>query len=260
MMPSDSAVSPAQARPRVFLRAEWRYLAMLNYAIDPKILGPFTPAGTELDFFEGATFVSLVGFRFLHTRVFGVAFPFHGDFDEINLRFYVKRRTEEGWRRGVVFIREFVPRRAIAYVARLFYGEPYRTARMRHDVKHVEAGVSVRYDWKAAGRWNSLAATGTGEPQAISAGSAEEFITEHYWVYTKRGEGSTEYQVEHPCWRIWTASRRSLDCDVAAVYGLQFAGALASPAASAFIADGSPVTVRAGRPSGEDAFLTSLPQ
>ena len=250
MTPSITAISPAPGAPRVFLRAEWRYLAMLNYAIDPKILGPFIPPGTELDFFEGATFVSLVGFRFLHTRVFGVAFPFHGDFDEINLRFYVKRRTEEGWRRGVVFIREFVPRRAIAYVARLFYGEPYRAARMRHEVKHDAAGVSVRYDWKAAGRWNSLAATGTGEPLAIAAGSAEEFITEHYWGYTKRRDRSTEYQVEHPCWRIWTGARTSLDCDVTAIYGEQFAVALASPPASAFIADGSPVTVRAGRRSG----------
>ena len=122
--------------PRVkpFLTANWRYLAMMNFVVDPAILAPFVPAGTELDFYEGETFISVVGFLFLDTRVLGISVPLHRDFEEVNLRFYVKRKSIEGWKRGVVFVRELVPRRAIAAVARVFYGERYAAVPMRHSI------------------------------------------------------------------------------------------------------------------------------
>jgi Uncharacterized conserved protein (COG2071) len=109
----------------VFLTAEWRALAMLNYEVDASLLRHFVPAGTELDCWQGKTLVSLVGFRFLKTRVLGIPIPFHRNFDEVNLRFYVRRAEATEVKRGVVFIREIVPRRAIAAVARAFYNERY---------------------------------------------------------------------------------------------------------------------------------------
>src|SRR5262245_30634025 len=120
---------------QVFLTAEWRYLAMINYQVDPSILQASVPAGTELDQWRGRTFVSLVGFLFLKTRVLGLRIPFHENFEEINLRFYVRRRGAEGWRRGVVFIREIVPRQAIATAARIFYNENYAARRMSHRIE-----------------------------------------------------------------------------------------------------------------------------
>ena len=71
--------------PPVFLTAEWRYLAMLNYVVNPKVLAPFVPAGTELDSWAGKNFVSVVGFRFLNTRVLRIPLPFHRHFEEVNL-------------------------------------------------------------------------------------------------------------------------------------------------------------------------------
>src|SRR4051794_25256625 len=100
-----------------FLTAEWRLLVMLPFPLHPAALTPLVPAGTELDFRDGRTFLSLVGFRFLKTRVRGVPVPGHVDFDEVNLRFYVRCKTADGWRRGVTFVKEIVPRRAIALVA-----------------------------------------------------------------------------------------------------------------------------------------------
>src|SRR4026208_556537 len=93
-----------------FLTAEWRRLAMLSFEIDPRVLSPLVPAGTELDEWQGRTFASLVGFLFLDTRVFGLAVPFHRNFEEVNLRFYVRRMASDGLRRGVVFVKEIVPR------------------------------------------------------------------------------------------------------------------------------------------------------
>lgn len=230
-----------------FLTAEWRWLAMLNYAVDPALLRPLVPAGTELDEWEGTTYASIVGFLFLRTRVLGIPVPFHRDFEELNLRFYVRRRGPEGWRRGVVFVKEVVPRRAIAAVARLAYNENYVAHPMRHRISILPAaGGSVEYGWRHAGRWSSLAATVEGTPRPLADGSEAEFIAEHYWGYARQRDGGTvEYAVEHPRWSAWMATA-ALDCDLPALYGRGFAEALAGAPRSALVADGSPVVVRRG--------------
>ena len=242
---TDSARLPGRAN--IFLTAEWRHLAMLNYAIDPAILHPLVPSGTELDFFHGQTFVSVVGFRFLHTRVFGLALPRHRDFEEVNLRFYVRRQVAGEWRRGVVFVSELVPRHLIAFVARRFYGEPYRALPMRHVIEQTGSSLRVAYSWQRDRRWEHLRLSATGDSQKMAVGSEEEFITEHYWGYTARGARSNEYEVEHPRWRFWRATETSFEADVGSLYGPAFVEALARPPTSAFIAEGSPVAVRCGR-------------
>jgi len=229
---------------RAFLTAEWRYLAMLNYTIDPALLQPLLPPGTELDFFNGATYISMVGFRFLGTKVFGLGIPWHRDFEEVNLRFYVRRCTADGWRRGVAFVGELVPRRAIAFVARALYGEPYTALPMGHRIEHRESSIHVEYRWKRDGRWESLGVLGRGEPQPLVAGSHEEFIAEHYWGYTAHRGGCSEYHVEHPSWRIWSGTENYLHADVLALYGELFVEALSARPASTFIADGSAVSVK----------------
>lgn len=231
----------------VFLTAEWRWLAMLNHAVDPALLRPLVPAGTELDEWEGTTYASLVGFLFLRTRVLGVPIPFHRDFEELNLRFYVRRRGPEGWRRGVVFVKEVVPRRAIAAVARLAYGENYVAHPMRHAISaDAGSGGTVEYGWRTDGRWSSLRAEFAGAARPLEDGSEAEFIAEHYWGYARqRGGGTVEYAVEHPRWSAWSAAA-TLDADLAALYGADLAAALAGPPRSTFVADGSPVVVRRG--------------
>jgi uncharacterized protein len=229
----------------VFLTADWRWLAILNYEVEPALLQSRVPKGTELDNWNGRYFVSVVGFRFLETRLFGIAVPFHRDFDEVNLRFYVRRRAPDGWRRGVVFIREFVPRGALAAVARLAYGEPYTAVPMRHGVE-PERG-HVRYEWRYGGQWCALETSFSGELRLAEEGTLEAFLVEHYWGYTaRRGGGSSEYRVEHPLWKLWAGASASLQCDVAAVYGPEFVAPLLGSPATAFIADGSAVAVHRG--------------
>jgi uncharacterized protein YqjF (DUF2071 family) len=216
---------------------------MLNFAIDPGILRPLLPVGTELDFHDGQTFVSVVGFLFLDTRVLGLPIPLHRHFEEVNLRFYVRRKSGDEWRRGVVFVRELVPRRAIALIARTFYGEPYLALPMRHALEDKDGRVFVEYQWRRARRWETLAMTATGEPQSAGPESHEEFITEHYWGYTARGGTCSEYRVEHPRWRLWKAATTKFEADVATLYGPQFVDPLNAPAVSGFIAEGSPIQV-----------------
>jgi uncharacterized protein YqjF (DUF2071 family) len=227
----------------IFLTAEWRTLLMLNYAIDPATLQPLVPRGTELDQWQGRSYVSVVGFLFLRTRVLGLPIPFHRNFEEINLRFYVRRLGPEGWRRGVVFVKEIVPRRAIATVARVVYNENYVARPMRH---RIERGV-VEYEWRDGAAWNRIRATRAGEAQPLQMGSEAEFITEHYWGYAAQpGGGTVEYRVEHPPWRVWQAGDVEFQCDVEGVYGREFVGCLRARPVSAFVAEGSAIVVRRG--------------
>jgi uncharacterized protein YqjF (DUF2071 family) len=222
---------------------------MLNYEVPPEILAPLVPRGTELDSWQGKTFASMVGFLFLDTRVRGVAIPGHRNFEEVNLRFYVRRQAADGWRRGVVFVKEIVPRLAIAATARLLYGEKYVALPMRHSITGdpARSGMYVMYGWRHRGRWNGIGAVVSGAPREAEPGSEEEFITEHYWGYSSlRGGGSAEYRVEHPRWQVWPLQRPVLDCDVAALYGRPFGNPLLGEPSSAFLADGSEVAVYPG--------------
>lgn len=223
-------------------------MVMLNYEVNPDLLAPFVPAGTELDLWEGKAFVSVVGFMFLKTRLKGIPVPFHQNFEELNLRFYVRHKGEEGWRRGVVFIKELVPRLAIAWVARTIYNENYATVPMWH--RFETEGTMMRsamYGWRFNDLDNHLKVVTKGEPQSLIAGSEQEFITEHYWGYARQRDGSSmEYFVEHPRWRVWELQSTELCCDVSALYGPEFEKSLSREPTSAFLADGSEVSVFGG--------------
>jgi hypothetical protein len=243
-----------------FLTAQWLNLAVLNFEIDPDVLRPLVPEGTELDKWQGRTLVSLVGFVFRDTRVWGLPIPFHRNFPEVNLRFYVRRRTADGWRRGVAFIKEFAPRRAVAWMARRFFGENYTTVRMRSfDVPMdfpghgLDAPRRASYEWRYAGAEHRLAVTASGVPRYPRQHSEEAFVIEQCWGYSRGALGAgrascrtLEYRVEHPRWKVWTACEARLDADVARLYGPEFVESLSGRPRSAYLVDGSRVTVFRG--------------
>jgi uncharacterized protein len=216
---------------------------MLNYEVDPALLRTRVPAGTELDLWKGRCFVSMVGFHFLDTRVLGIAVPFHRDFLEVNLRFYVKHDTGDEVRRGVVFVKEIVPRFALAWVANVVYNENYIALPMAY----AESGPVLSYSWTHRGARCELKASREGEPALPGDDSEERFITEHYWGYASQRDGSTmEYQVEHSPWRVTRGLNGVLSGDVSRLYGAELASLLQRAPSSCFIAEGSPIVVRRG--------------
>lgn len=234
-----------QKGERSFLTASWSDLIMLNWEIDPEVLLPYVPHGTELDGFRGSFYISVVAFRFQHTRVLSLPVPFHMHFEELNLRFYVRREVGSELRRGVVFVKEFVPRRAIAALARWLYNENYVAAPMNHSITIEGQQRHIKYSWLQNRNWQELTARCSGEPEPLGADTLEEFIAEHYWGYTRQRDGGTiEYRVEHPRWNVWRPQQVLFEADVAALYGAPFATVIANPPALALVADGSPVTVR----------------
>jgi uncharacterized protein YqjF (DUF2071 family) len=218
---------------------------LLNYAVDASLLERFVPAGTELDLFEGRTYLSLVGFEFNHLRVFGLAVPFHRSFAEVNLRFYVKRSS----RRGVVFIRELVPRYAVAAVARFAFNENYSRVPMSHGIQTRAEGdvAEAEYAWGSGRDRCSMRIETEGASFLPPDASVGQFITEHYWGYSAQADGGClEYEVQHPRWCVLNAKRASFSGIADAFYGADLAQALRHEPDSAFLTRGSPVMVFKG--------------
>lgn len=249
-----------------FLTAEWRNLIMAQYAVDTAALIPHLPPGLELDLYrdparphaQPACFVSLVGFLFTRVRLKGLAVPFHTAFEEVNLRFYVKRPMPSGhpdapFRRGVVFLSEIVPKPAITLTARALYGEAYSTARTHHAWSTTPAGdLDIRYDWRHRHQWQTLAVTARPTPQPIAPGSLEEFITEHYWGYTRRrrlfgrAPATGEYGVTHPRWQTHTILNASIHADFGSLYDPPFAPLSQRSPDHVLFSEGSAISIKSG--------------
>lgn len=230
--------------PNKFLTAEWNNLIMANYVIDPKILEPYLPPKTELDYFNGVCYVSVIGFMFEKTKILGLSFPFHVNFEEVNLRFYVRVKDGNRWKRGAVFIKEIVPKMAITLVANTLYREKYVTLPMRHFYNETENEINLGYHWKFKGIWNKLEATTEKTTSPLIQGSKEQFIAEHYWGYAKYSNKTTfEYGVQHPSWLIHKVKSYKIECDFEKLYGKQFAFLNENLADSVFMAKGSAVSI-----------------
>jgi uncharacterized protein YqjF (DUF2071 family) len=241
-----------------FLRAEWRKLALANYVVEPERLQPWVPAGTELDLWQGRCYLSLVGFMFLNTRLLGVKVPFHVNFEEVNLRFYVRRRVGEEWRRGVVFIKEIVPKPALTWVANTLYREHYVTLPMDHHWSVAGSTRTVDYRWRLQGQWQSFRVEAAASAQPIGIGSEEEFITEHYWGYARVNASVTnEYEVTHPRWEHYPVVDHQIAVDFGAVYGPEFADLTKASPRSVMLAEGSAITVESKTRLTGSALLTA---
>lgn len=232
---------------KTFLQAEWRKLVMANYAIDKKLLDPFLPHKTEIDLWKDTCYVSLVGFMFLDTRLKGFRIPFHTTFEEVNLRFYVRYKDKGEWRRGVVFIKEIVPKASLTFVANTIYKEKYETMPMSHSWRMTDDNLTTEYRWKK-GKWNLLRVVAAKESGKIADNSEEEFITEHYWGYTKvKDKCTSEYGVEHPRWDVYRTLDYTIDVDFGDIYGQTFGFLKGETPRSVFLAEGSAIEVKHGR-------------
>jgi uncharacterized protein len=234
--------------PTAFLTARWEDLVLLNYSCPSELVERLVPRGTVLDLWKGEALISLVGFLFRDTRILGVRIPFHETFEEVNLRFYVRRAMASGeTRRAVVFVRELVPRRAIAALARWLYNEPYRAVPMGHGSSLQGPTGGAAYSWSYRGAPFALSAEVSGAACQPAPGSEAAFITEHYWGYTRqRNDDTLEYRVEHPAWPTWEATRSSVSGPLSSLYGSAFGDVLSKPPRSAFVAAGSAVSVHRG--------------
>ncbi len=241
----------------IFLTAEWQHLVMVNYAVPPAVLQPYLPKGTTLDLYNEVAYMSLVGFLFAHTKVLGIAWPWHSTFEEVNLRYYIQYNNGTTTKRGVHFISEIVPKPIIAYTANLLYNEHYQAMPMRHSIVAHKDATHIAYHWQHQANWNSIQAVVHNTPEPIAPLSHAEYILEHYWGYNESKRNRLiEYGVEHERWQLLPLQSCTVKCNAAALYGTQLAPYLASEPHSVYVAQGSPVVVR--KPSIIKVLAVSL--
>lgn len=228
-----------------FLRAKWENIIMANYAVPIKTLKPYVPQGVEVDTYQGKAYLSLVGFLFKNTKIFGIPIPNLGNFEEVNLRFYVYRKEGNSIRRGVVFINETVPYKAVAWIANKLYKEHYTTVKTKSEVEINQQRKSVTYQWLVNKKWNTIGVEAELAGNKMTEDSFEHYIFEHYYGYTKLNENSTEeYHIHHPSWLINKVINAKVDCDFKAHYGNDFAFLNNSQPSNVFMAEGSAIEVK----------------
>jgi uncharacterized protein YqjF (DUF2071 family) len=229
--------------PNTFLKANWENLVMANYEVDPAVLKPYLPKGVELDYYNFKTYVSLVGFMFKKTSLFGIPIPFFGSFEEINLRFYVQRLDGKKVKKGVVFINETVPFKIVALLANKLYKEHYISIPTKHKL-NITDKKEIKYEWKINQKWNSISVYSDSNKYSIRPNSMEEFIFERYFGFTKIDENrSQEYRINHPKWVTNEIQENEINCDFAKMYGDAFANLTNRKPDTVLLAEGSSVNV-----------------
>ena len=228
---------------KTFLKAQWQNLVMANYEVDEKLLQPYLPNGVFIDDFDGKTLVSLVGFMFKNTKLFHVPIPFFGTFEEVNLRFYVKRIEDNEAKRGVVFINETVPFKPVAWLANKLYQENYIAIPTKNKIEIEPEHKRILYSWKMKNKWNHIKVKASIDSKPMLSDSIEEFIFEHYYGYTKYNQQSQEYKVNHPSWKTNNITNYTIDCDFELMYGNEFEFLNHTKPHSVLLAEGSAVSI-----------------
>lgn len=224
------------------LSCAWRNLILVNYRIDTEVLTPYLPRHTSLDLYQGECLISIVGFLFLDVHTLGIPWPFHQKFEEFNLRFYVVHKKKDKFRRGVVFLKEFVPNRGITLIANTFAREKYRKFPMRHLIHSGKDSFSASYSFKVKGHWNMLSAKAEALERKINPGSLEDFIAEHYYGYNKwYGNRTLEIQLKRPAWKYQKLFSFDVDCQFEDYYSAEFLPYLSAEPHSAQVIAGSSV-------------------
>lgn len=226
---------------KTFLTATWSHLLNLSFAVPDALLLPHLPPELELDRYQGQAYVSLVAFDFLNTRVRGIKVPFHVNFPEVNLRFYVQHQGQ----RGVVFIREFVPKHCIALIAHRVYNEPYLAFPMESQHTQAEDGslALTHQIWKDKDEL-LLKARISGPEQVPGPDTAAHFFKEHELGFGRDKKGETLcYRVEHPLWATRDLQIEELALDFGKFYGPEWALLNGRTPEHALYCVGSPIKV-----------------
>jgi hypothetical protein len=223
------------------MTASWKRLINMTYAVSPELLLPHVPAGVTLDCIDGKAFVGLVPFSFENVTMNRLRIPFHQSFPEINLRFYVKHRLG----RGVVFLRECAPKRAVVWLARKKYNEPYCCKKMKEKVRMFTDGTfSVAHSLWSNGIKNTVEVTARTTPVFPDKNSSA-----HYFKELELGFGIAHnkqtmlYRIHHPEWEVFPVVSYALNMNFGAVFGEKWAFLSAEKPLDVSLVKGSAVTV-----------------
>ena len=222
----------------------WKDLLVASYEVPKEALQPYLPEGVELDSWNGKHYMSLVALQCQDIQGLGVKVPGGDNFEQVNLRFYAKRNTPEGEKKGAVFIKQIVASEVVAFASKALLNESVSTASMSHKLTEETAEGEVSYRWDVNGTTSEMSAHRVGQAKPLVEGSQEEFLLENYNGFSVQRDGQTiEYKVEHPPWKTYEAANPVIDVDAVGLYGKELAKYLSGPPSSVIIVDGSKTAV-----------------
>lgn len=228
---------------KTLLTAEWTNLLVATFETDKNLLQKFLPAKTELSDWNGKHFMSIVGFMFSKPRLLNITSPFYRKFEEVNLRFYVRRKEKNKWKNGVVFIKEIAPSPLVGLVAKWLYHESFISLPMKHNLNITDAERNIEYRWKIGHSWNYIKIQASLS-HSLSPHTIEAFIADRHWAYTKAGDHRTfEFEIEHSPWNIFPSHSFEMNLDAAKIYGSEFAEYFHQKPLTVFLMDGSQTKV-----------------
>ena len=214
----------SEIKRRRLFRAEWREIVVVNFEIDPKILAPYTPPKTEIDFFNGIAFVSLIARTVKKVKPGNYPIFFSRPFEQIQLRFYVKRTGAEGERRGICLIKDYLPKRKLSLLMNRLFKHSFTQVPIQHDSTNFESTKpddlpSAEYRWQINDHWNHIKVVARSQMRHQQKETKESFVLDHHWGYTQNSGKTFEYYVEYPTWAMWDAQSGSFECDTEQVFG-----------------------------------------
>ena len=228
--------------------AEWREIVVINFEIDPKLLRNFIPPKTELDFFNETSFVTLMARACKNVKPYGWPIVFAKSIDQILLRFYVKRKVGDTWRRGVCLIRDYLPKRKASFFLNWMFKHSFTQVPIKRTSSNFESGLptqlpTVEYQWTTGDYVNHIKVNARSQMRQQEQETKESFVLDHHYGYTVKEGKTYEYYVEYSPWAMWDAQSGSFDCDTENVFGRPFVRALKQRPASVFLARGSDVII-----------------
>jgi uncharacterized protein YqjF (DUF2071 family) len=219
MLPDGFPRTAAPLPGPVLSEQQWLSVAFLHWRVDPALVRPLLPTGTEPDCLDGATYVGLVAFRMHRAGLgSGLPLPWLGTFPETNVRLY--SRDEHG-HHGVVFRSLEATRLATVLAARLMYRVPYTWARMRVQQR------ARTWRYRSHRRWpmpqaSSDIAVRVGEP--VTPTEVEVFLTARWGLHSRIAGRTIFTPNEHEPWPLHEAELLHLRDGLVPAAGIEVDG------------------------------------
>ena len=225
---------------KTLLTAYWTNLLAATFEADETLLNKFLPRGTELNTWHGKYLISIVAFMFSKPAILNISAPFYRSFEEINLRFYVRYKENDQWKKGVVFIKEIAPARIIGLTAGWLYQENFIYLPLKHKFYANNKCQYISYSCKVKNQWGHLNMVCSSKDNEPGSERVQTFVRDHYWGYTKKSNNNTaEFLIEHRLWKIYQATDYDLNLNIGEIYGKDFTDLFLQKPISVILMDGS---------------------
>jgi len=181
---------------------EWNNAIFLHWQVELTELEKFVPKDLEIDLFEGNPWISVVAFTMENIRPKNLPpFPPISDFDEINIRTYVKSNNKT----GVYFLSIEGGTSLSCKIAKGISELPYRYSKIERTENHYESSNSEFND--------KLDIEFTIGKELNEKTELDKWLTERYALFQDTDRAINEFEIHHLEWPINEITLKKVELD-----------------------------------------------